>query len=240
MLSRRPLLAGLTGAPLATILADPRLARAAAAELETVGLTTPSGVAVSAALGRPATVPAAAVVLIHEWWVLKDQSKAMAKALADAGYLALAVDLYQGGVATTPEEAKALMGAVDGAVATETLGALIDWLRASAECTGKVATLGWCFGGGWSLNASFARPVEATVVYYGNVARSAAELTPLASPVLSHFASQDQWINKDMVGGFEAALAEAGKAAEIHWYEADHAFANPSGGRYDEADAMLA
>jgi carboxymethylenebutenolidase len=240
MLARRPLLAGLAGVPLATILADARLARAAAAGLEAVSLTTASGVTVAAALGRPAATPAAAVVLIHEWWGLNDQIKAVAKSLADAGYLALAVDLYKGEVATTPDQAKALMGAVDAALATETLGVWVDWLRSSADCTGKIATIGWCFGGGWSLEASLARPVEATVVYYGNVARSAVELAPLQGPVLGHFASRDQWINQEMVDGFAAAMAEAGKAAEVHWYEADHAFANPSGGRYDEADAQLA
>ncbi|MEX2650621.1 MAG: dienelactone hydrolase family protein [Alphaproteobacteria bacterium] len=240
MLARRNLLTRLAGVPLAGLLADPRLARAAAAELETVALTTPSGLAAGAALGRPATLPAAAVLLVHEWWGLNDQIKAVAKSLADAGYLALAVDLYKGEVAATPDQAKALMGKVDAAEAMETLAAWVDWLRASPDCTDKVATVGWCFGGGWSLNASLARPVEATIVYYGNVAKSAAELAPLAGPVLGHFATQDQWINQAMVDGFQAALAEAGKSAEVHWYEADHAFANPSGGRYDDADAALA
>jgi carboxymethylenebutenolidase len=240
MFARRGILNGLAGAPLAGILADARLARAAAALLEAISITTPSGRAVAGALGRPATVPAAAVLVIHEWWGLNDQIKTMAKALADAGYLALAVDLYKGGVATTPEAAKALMGAVDGAEATETLAAWVDWLRASPDCTGKVGTVGWCFGGGWSLNASLARPVEATVVYYGNVEKSAAELAPLAGPLQGHFATQDQWINKAMVDGFTAAMAEAGKTAEVYWYEADHAFANPSGGRYDAADAQAA
>jgi carboxymethylenebutenolidase len=62
----------------------------------------------------------------------------------------------------------------------------------------------------------------------------------LRGPVLGHFATRDKWINRDMVGGFEAAMAQAGKAVASHWYEAEHAFANPTSARYDEADAQLA
>ena len=83
-------------------------------------------------------------------------------------------------------------------------------------------------------------PVDATVVCYGDVAKTAAELAPLQGPVQGHFAEQDQWINHAMVDGFSAAMREAGKTLEVYWYDADHAFANPTGARYDEADAKLA
>ncbi|MEX0815517.1 MAG: dienelactone hydrolase family protein, partial [Dongiaceae bacterium] len=92
--------------------------------------------------------------------------------------------------------------------------------------------------GGWSLNASIAAPVAATVIYYGRVERPAADLAALAGPVLGHFADQDQWINRAMVGGFEAAMKQAGKSLETHWYSADHAFANPTSARYDREDAQ--
>jgi carboxymethylenebutenolidase len=125
-------------------------------------------------------------------------------------------------------------------MATETLVAWIDWLKSDSRSTGKVGTVGWCFGGGWSLNASIATPVDATVIYYGRVERSADDLRALNGPVLGHFAEQDQWINKEMVDGFEAGMKQAGKPAEIHWYAADHAFANPTGQNYDSDDAQAA
>jgi carboxymethylenebutenolidase len=100
--------------------------------------------------------------------------------------------------------------------------------------------MGWCFGGGWALNASIAEPVDATVVYYGRVDKPADQLAKLKGPVLGHFATRDEFIDEAMVGSFEKAMAEAGKPVTVYWYEADHAFANPSGGRYDEADAALA
>ncbi len=244
MFARRTVLKGLAGGvaglPLAVVLADPELARAAAQALETVSLTTPGGRTVNAAVAKPARTPAPAILLVHEWWGLNDQIRAVAAEFANEGYVALAVDLYDGKVATTSDSAKAYMQQVDAAAATETLGAWIDWLERHAAVTGKVGTVGWCFGGGWSLNASLARKVDATVVYYGRVAKTAAELAALDGPVLGHFATLDKWINRAMVGGFEKAMDAAGKTYESHWYEADHAFANPTGARYDADDAALA
>ncbi len=143
-------------------------------------------------------------------------------------------------VATTREAASAYSSGTDAAAATETLAAWIDWLKAHAKGTGRLGTVGWCFGGGWSLNGSLARPVDATVVYYGRVNKTAAQLAALAGPVLGHFATQDPFIDRDMVSGFEREMQAAGKPYEVHWYEADHAFANPTSARYDAADAALA
>jgi carboxymethylenebutenolidase len=238
-LSRRQLVQGLaTSVTLAAVLADPRLARAVAESLETVSLTTPGGRQVSASLAKPSAVPAPAVMLIHEWWGLNDQIKAVAAEFARAGYLALAIDLYDGKAADTREGAEKLMKALDPEAASETVVAWLKWLKADKRASGKVATVGWCFGGAWSLNASIAEPVDATVVYYGRVDRPAEQLKALKGPVLGHFATRDAFINQPMVDGFEAAMKTAGKPLTVYWYEADHAFANPSGARYDAEDAQ--
>ena len=175
-IARRDILIGLAGLPLAAVLADPRLARAAAAGLETVTIATAGGREVSAALGVPAALPAPAVLLVHEWWGLNDQIKSVAAALADAGYLALAIDLYEGQVTDDPGKARELVGTVDAAAATDTCASWVAWLRGHESGTGEVGTVGWCFGGGWSLNASLAAPVDATVVYYGNVKKGREQL----------------------------------------------------------------
>lgn len=236
--ARRTIVTGIAGLPLATVLADPRLAAMAAETLETVSAPTPGGRTVSAAVAVPANLPAPAVLLIHEWWGLNDQIKAMAAEFAKEGFLALAVDLYDGQVASDPAGAESLMKAVDAAKAIETLSVWVNWLRADSRSTGKIGTVGWCFGGGWSLNTSIANPVDATVVYYGRVERIADDLKALKGPVLGHFAEADQWINKDMVAGFEANMKQAGKPLDVHWYSADHAFANPTSARYDQEDAQ--
>ena len=126
--------------------------------------------------------------------------------------------------------------------ATDILQSWIGWLREHDAGSGKVGTVGWCFGGGWSLRASTSTAVDATVIYYGNVSLQADQLNNLQGPVLGHFATEDSWINHDMVGGFETAMSDAGKAdsLSVNWYEADHAFANPTNTRYDAEDAALA
>ena len=244
VLPRRAFLSAAAGLPLAAVLADPRLTRAAADSTESVTLTTRGGQSVTGALALPATLPAPAVLLIHEWWGLNDQIKAVAADLAQQGYVALAADVYKGQVADTPDKAREYMGSVTGEEATDTLVSWVDYLKAdrkeAGQTSGKVGTVGWCFGGGWSLNTALATPTEGCVVYYGRVTKTAAELAPLACPVLGHFATEDKWINHEMVQGFEAAMDAAGKTYEVYWYEADHAFANPTGARYDAADAKLA
>jgi carboxymethylenebutenolidase len=232
--------APLAGVPLAAVLADPELARAAAAGLHDYTINTPQGRRVSGALAMPVGVPAPTVVLIHEWWGLNDQIKAVTAEFGRQGYLAIAVDLMDGGVATTRDEARALTQAVDPAAATDTLAGWIEWLRVHDASNRKIGTVGWCFGGGWSLNASIATPVEATVVYYGRVSRTAEDLKMLKGPVLGHFGTRDGFIDAAMVSAWEAAMDEAGKAFTTHWYDAEHGFANPTSARYDEADARLA
>ncbi len=239
-IARRDVLKGAVSLPLAAILADPLIARAVAGGTEKVTIKLAGGRSVSAALALPAKAPAGAILLVHEWWGLNDYIKTMAAEFAKEGYVALGIDLYGGKVATDRGAAMTLMSGVDPKWATETLAAWAGWLKTHKKGNGKVATIGWCFGGGWALNASLAAPTDATIVYYGNVRKTAAQVAPLKGPVLGHFATRDGWANKPMVDGFIQSMKKAGKDVTIHWYEADHAFANPSGARYDKADARLA
>ncbi len=103
--------------------------------------------------------------------------------------------------------------------------------------------VGWCFGGGWSLRTALllGPEIDAAVIYYGRPVTEPDQLAPLQAPLLGHFGALDDGIPVDRVRELEAALAALGKEAAIHIYEeADHAFANPSGTRYNEAAAELA
>jgi len=240
MLARRDLMRAAATLPLAAVLADPALAAAAASALEAVEIVDRGGKKVKGALAMPAAAPVGSLVLIHEWWGLNDQIKAVAAEFAKTGYAALAVDLFGGAVATTADAARAQIQGVKPPEATDTLVSWGEWLRREKAAGAKLGSVGWCFGGGWSLNMGLAMPMDATVVYYGNVRKTAAELAPLKGPVQGHFGNLDKSIDTAMVDGFVAAMAEAGKPLEVHRYDADHAFANPTGSRYDEADAKLA
>lgn len=238
---RRAFLRGVATLPLAAVLADKALAQAAAATLETVQIPFGNGRSLPGALALPAAPKGPAVILVHEWWGLNDQIKAVAAELGQKGYVALAVDLF-GKVAEDAEAARNLVQSLDPQAATAGLVAAVQSLRGHERSTGKVATMGWCFGGGWALNAAIATPVEGTVVYYGNVRKTPAEVKTLKGPVLGHFGTLDKSINGEMVMAFEKAMRDAGKGDQFttYWYEADHAFANPTGARYDAEDAALA
>lgn len=132
------------------------------------------------------------------------------------------------------------MGRVGRVEALEISRKWLQWLKSQEIVNGKLATIGWCFGGGWALSAATVEPVDATVVYYGRVNHPTGELRHLKGPVMGHFATHDMWINRDMVTLFELGMLKAQKRSISHWYEAGHAFANPTGSRYDNKDAALA
>jgi dienelactone hydrolase len=167
-----------------------------ATKTSNVELKLASGRNVRAALARPAAAKAPGLLLIHEWWGLNDEMREVAARMADAGYLALSVDLFEGEVASEPDRARALMTGLDAAKAKETMVGWAGWMRRDAGCNGKVGALGFCMGGGWALNTALATPLEAAVIFYGNCAKTAADLAPLKGPVQGHFGRLDQGIPK--------------------------------------------
>ena len=191
-------------------------------------------------LADASTLPA--VIVIHEWWGLNDNVRAMTRRLAGEGYRALAVDLYGGRIAETPDSARVYTQAVmaDPATADANLTAAYRFLT-DRHAAPRVASLGWCFGGTMTLRAALALPdeLDAAVIYYGHVTGATREeLATLSMPIAGFFGGQDQSIPLDGVRAFEETLRSLGRDVEIHVYDdAGHAFANPSGQNYVEADA---
>ncbi|MFQ5573063.1 MAG: alpha/beta fold hydrolase, partial [Nitrosopumilaceae archaeon] len=173
------------------------------------------------------------IVMIHEWWGLNDNIKEMAEKLASHGYVVLAVDLYNGNVATTSEEARQLIGSFDSHLGIENMNSATSYLRENKDIE-KVGSIGWCFGGGQSLNLALNNEdMDATVIYYGQLVTETEQLSSIEWPVLGIFAELDKGIPPENVREFEAALNELDISNEIHIYSGvDHAFANPSGDRY--------
>jgi carboxymethylenebutenolidase len=175
-----------------------------------------------------------AVLVIHEWWGLNDWVKHEADEFAKQGYLALAVDLYKGKVTTDPKEAGELMKAKDDKWASSVEETGVNWLKTAAPGL-KVAVIGWCMGGAESLKTALANAadINATVMYYGMPVSDPEQLKRLQGPLLGIFANKDGWITPAKVDEFDKALTTAGVKHEIKEYDADHAFANPSGGKYN-------
>ena len=207
-----------------------------------VTYATVGGKPVKGYLARPqgAKGPLPGLIVIHEWWGLNDNVRAMARRLAGEGYAALAVDLYAGKTAADPEAAMKLMQAASDneAPGIANVKGAYDYLTKDQKAP-KVGTVGWCFGGGWSLKTALALPdkVNATVMYYGQVVTDPKKLAPLQMPILGNFAGEDKGITPANVKAFEQALKDGGKSVDIKIYEgANHAFANASGKAY-KADA---
>lgn len=181
--------------------------------------------------------PLPAVIVIHEWWGLNENIRSAAERLAGEGYIVLAIDLFGGNTADNPEEARALMTSVveNPGPANENIRQAYDFVSTTAGAP-KTGSLGWCFGGGWSLNTAMLFPdeLDAAVIYYGQVTDDEDRLRNISAPILGLFGGKDRGIPVDSVQRFEAALERLRKPHEIHIYpDARHAFANPTGRAYD-------
>ena len=212
---------------------------------ERVVYATVDGETVTGTLARPADAEPGlpGVVVIHEWWGLNDNVEAMARRLADQGYAALAVDLYGGRVASTPDSAMALMRTAmgDEAAAEDNLRQAHAHLAGRLEAP-SVGVVGWCFGGMWSLRTALAvEGLDAAVVYYGRPVTDADRLATLQTPVLAHFGEADDSIPLDTVAAFRRGLEAGGVPHDVYTYPgAAHAFANPSGQAYQAGAAETA
>lgn len=185
--------------------------------------------------------PFPALVVIHEFWGLNDWVKEQASKLADQGYVTLAIDLYRGKVATTPDEAHEIMRGVPEDRANRDLLAASSYLRSQKNVDPKrVGSIGWCMGGGYSLNLAVSDPqLKAAVINYGHLASDDATLKKINAAILGIFGGQDRGIPVADVNKFETQLKALGKTVEIHIFpDAGHGFENPNnkqGYRADDA-----
>jgi carboxymethylenebutenolidase len=189
-------------------------------------------------LSRPVGVaqPLPGLIVIHEWWGLNDNVRDEARRLAAEGYVTLAVDLYDGAVATRVPEAMALSRQLTEkpAPAEDNLRQAYAYLDQAVRAP-RIGVIGWCLGGRWTLRAALLHPeqVDAAVIYYGSVRAAEQELAALRMPILGLFGSKDPVVPLAMVTEFEETMRRLGRDLDIKVYEgAGHAFANPSGTTY--------
>ena len=185
--------------------------------------------------------PFPAIIVIHEWWGLNDWVKEQASKLSDQGYVALAVDLYRGKVAKTPDEAHEIMRGVPEDRAKRDLHAAFEFLASQPNVKqDRIGAIGWCMGGGYSLDVALREPtLAADVINYGHLATDPQALKKIKAPILGLFGAQDRGITPADVRRFGEALEQMGKKIEIKIYDdAGHAFENPNNkDGYREADA---
>ncbi|MFL6395249.1 MAG: dienelactone hydrolase family protein, partial [Nitrososphaeraceae archaeon] len=181
-----------------------------------------------------------AVIMIHENRGLNDNIKSMANTLAREGYAVLAVDLFKGQVAQTSQQAQQLAGSArsNSALTISNLQAAVKYVSSLPFVdSSKIASIGWCFGGGQSLQLALhseQHPLVATILYYGTpLVTDKQELSKIKWPVLGIFGDKDQAIPLSNIQQFKTALDSISIPNEIHIYKGlGHAFANPSGANY--------
>lgn len=191
-------------------------------------------------LSVPSGAAAAGVVVLHPWWGLNDDVIAYCDRLAGTGFAVAAPDLYEGRLATTVEDADRMSSALDEDVADAYALTAVDAL---GEIVGgpdaRLGALGFSMGAPWALWLPAHRPVVASVVYYGTMV--GPSLSAATSPVLGHFAQDDEYEPEESVAALEAALLAAGRDCELHRYPGTgHWFAEPSRDAYDQAASELA
>ena len=172
-----------------------------------------------------------ALVVIQEWWGLNDWVKEQARKFAEEGYVALAPDLYRGQVATDPAMAHELSRGMPQDRAVRDLKAAFDFLSARSDVNkDKIGSVGWCMGGGLSLQLAVHEPrLAACVVNYGAMPTDPADIGKIQAPVLGNFGADDRGISPDSVRAFEKAMKATNKSIDVKTYEgAGHAFENPN------------
>jgi carboxymethylenebutenolidase len=168
------------------------------------------------------------IFVFQEWWGLNENIKRQAEDLYNSlgNVNVVALDMYDGKIATDRDNAGKYMQEFK----QERGNAIVQGALAYVGKNAKIGTVGWCFGGGQSMQAALTvgKQSAACVIYYGMPEENVDKLKTLSSDALFIFAEQDQWINADVLSKFEANAKAAGKNLTIKKYDAGHGFANPS------------
>ena len=185
---------------------------------------------------------AGGVVVVQEFWGLSDFIKSVCDRLAQAGFVAVAPDLYRGAMAKSKAEAAQMMGALDFKRAIADIGASVALLKADSRCNGRVAVLGFCMGGALTFAAATALDgLTAVVPFYGLPQLSNEAVAKVKVPIQAHFATKDDWAKVSLAEGIKDAVRAAGGSMDLFVYDAVHAFARSTDPSvYDETNAEAA
>jgi carboxymethylenebutenolidase len=171
--------------------------------------------------------PFPALVVIQEWWGLDTQTLRIAERFAGEGYLTFTPDLYEGEFAKLGDNETAMMLVQRYApLSPAKLEVVYDMLKAHPKCSGKVGSVGFCFGGRMSLELGLRRPVDAVCTFYGGGMQQLFDrMNTFKAPVLGLFGDADQSIPVGTVEQFDTLLDTIGVEHEVIVYpDSGHAF----------------
>lgn len=207
---------------------------------ESISFDTPDGQKANALFFKSENKSDKYLFVIHEWYGLNDYIKQTAEKLFNDldNVNVVALDMYDGKVADNAKDAGQYMQAMK----TERGEAIIKGAMNMAGKDARIYTIGWCFGGGWSLQASLLAGDQASgcIIYYGMPEKDVEKLKSLNTDVLGIWGDSDGWINPQVVQEFEANMKKAGKNLNSNSYKAGHGFSNPSNPVYDPTSSANA
>jgi carboxymethylenebutenolidase len=163
------------------------------------------------------------VLVVHDYYGLLPSVRECCDALADAGFVALAPDLYDGRVAGDDDEAERLMDDLATTSARKRLGEAIGWLRTAAR-GGRVGAVGFSMGGSLALREATTGTLDAVVAYYATLDPASAR--SVGCPVLLQVAEIDDWDPEETPERFLELLRERGEAERFTYPGTEHSFAN--------------
>ncbi len=185
--------------------------------------------------------PFPAVLVMHEWWGLNEWVQQNTKRLAREGYIVLAVDLYRGSVTDDAEAAHELMRGLPEDRAIRDLRAAFAYLAGRNDVKKeRIGSIGWCMGGGYSLQAAVHLPdLAACVMNYGRLVTDENLIAQINAPILGIFGGLDRGIPVKDVKAFEKQLKAMGKEVRVELYsKSGHAFMNENNTKgYNPDDA---
>jgi carboxymethylenebutenolidase len=208
---------------------------------EMMTFQTPDSVAANAFLIKAKVKSKQWLFVYQEWWGLNDYIKKQAETFyTDLGgkVNVIAIDMYDGKVATTREDAGKYMGEAKKERLESIMRGAVNFVGKKA----KIASVGWCFGGGLSLQSAMIEGKQAVgcIMYYGMPEKEVAKLKTLKTDVLGLFAGKEKWINKDVVMEFDKNMKSSRKKLTFKIFDSEHAFANPSNPNFDKEASVEA
>lgn len=182
------------------------------------------------------------VILIHEWWGLNEHIQSILDRLAQAGFAALAPDLYHGVSTKDPARAQSMMTGLDWPKAIDEVSGAASYLKTHPRVNGHVGILGFCMGGAltFACGAKISE-FEAVVPFYGVPPKDAVDFRQCRAPIQAHFSKTDPWAKPEAGQAIQQEIQGNGGQMDLFLYDAEHAFMNDTRPEvYSEANAKVA
>lgn len=210
--------------------------------IQTVLISTPNGPTMASIAVPSSDGPHPAIIICHEWWGLNDDMRRIAERFASEGFLALAIDLFEGKSTADAGEAMQLLTQMKTDQAIVTMKEAVGFLKNDPRCNGSVAITGFCLGGAMTLAAvCHIEGIRAAVPFYGLPMAKYLDFSGARAPILGHYAQVDPFIAVDKVSAAVEQAQAAGVSFTCHFYAGGHAFMRKHDPHaYHEESAQLA